>query len=76
MSTMIQIRNVPDDLHRELKSRAAREGMSMSDWLLRELRKSLERPSRGDLLERVSGRSSVAASPAPDEAVREERESR
>jgi len=37
MSKMIQIRNVPDDLHRDLKVRAAAAGMSMSDYIKREL---------------------------------------
>jgi len=38
MSVMVQIRNMPDDLHRRLKSRAALAGMSLSEYLLRELR--------------------------------------
>jgi plasmid stability protein len=37
MSKMIQIRNVPDDLHKQLKIRAAAAGMSMSDYIKREL---------------------------------------
>ena len=37
MSKMIQIRNVPDDLHRQVKIRAAAAGMSMSDYIKREL---------------------------------------
>ncbi|MCU1232639.1 MAG: hypothetical protein JWP63_606, partial [Candidatus Solibacter sp.] len=37
MSKMIQVRDVPDEVHRNLKSRAAREGMSLSDFLKREL---------------------------------------
>lgn len=37
MSKMIQIRNVPDDLHRQLKARAAAEGMTLSDYIKREL---------------------------------------
>lgn len=37
MSKMIQIRNVPDDVHRELKIRAARAGMTLSDFLNAEL---------------------------------------
>ena len=37
MSKMIQIRNVPEDVHRELKARAARVGMSLSDFLKAEL---------------------------------------
>ena len=44
MSVMIQIRNVPSELHRRLKSRAALTGISMSDYILRELRRSLDRP--------------------------------
>jgi hypothetical protein len=44
MPVMVQIRNVASDLHRELKARAALEGMSLSDYLLRELRHALDRP--------------------------------
>ena len=44
MSKMLQIRNVPDDLHARLKARAAYAGMSMSDYVLREIRRSLDRP--------------------------------
>jgi plasmid stability protein len=40
---MIQIRNVPETLHRELKSRAALAGMSLSDYLLNEIRQVAER---------------------------------
>src|SRR5437762_2528893 len=40
MSTMIQIRNVPGDLHRRLKARAALAGMSLSDYLLHEIRRA------------------------------------
>ena len=43
---MVQIRNVPMEVHRRLKARAAVEGLSMSDYILRELRKALDRPSR------------------------------
>lgn len=43
---MIQIRNVPCELHRRLKARAAEEGISMSDFVLREIRESLAVPSR------------------------------
>jgi len=45
--TMVQIRNVPIELHRKLKARAAMEGLSMSDFVMRELRKALERPRTG-----------------------------
>lgn len=44
MSTMVQLRNVPDDIDRTLKARAAGEGLTMSDYVLREVRKALEPP--------------------------------
>jgi plasmid stability protein len=55
-TTMVQIRNVPVEFHRRLKSRAALEGMSMSDYILREMKKSLDRPSRADVLARIRAR--------------------
>ena len=60
MYTM-QIRNVLEDVHRELKARAALAGMSLSEYLLLELRRSLDRPTRAELLRRpvVSGRAEV-----------------
>ena len=51
--TMVQIRNVPTELHRRLKARAAIEGMSMSDFVMRELRKALDRPMRQEILDRL-----------------------
>lgn len=76
MSTMIQIRNVPDDLHREIKSRAALEGMSMSDWLLREIGKVVERPTRREVLARLARRAPVALETSAAQMVREERDRR
>jgi len=49
MTAMIQIRNVPDELHRRLKSRAALAGMSLSDYLLNEIRQVAERPTLDEL---------------------------
>ncbi len=71
---MIQIRNVPDALHRRLKSRAALEGMSLSDYLLNELRRVAERPTLGELRERLQRRPSVAPNVTPEQAVRAERD--
>jgi antitoxin FitA len=51
--TMVQIRNVPVEFHRRLKIRAATEGMSMSDYILREVGKALDRPTRQEMLERL-----------------------
>lgn len=76
MSTMIQIRNVPDAVHRELKSRAALEGVSLSDYLLREIRRIAERPSIDELRARLHSRPSVTLSESPADAVRAERDGR
>jgi antitoxin FitA len=74
MPSMIQIRNVPDALHRKLKSRAALEGMSLSDYLLAELRRVAERPTLGELRERLGRRSAVTPTVSPEQAVRDERD--
>jgi hypothetical protein len=76
MSTMIQIRNVPDALHRRLKSRAALAGMSLSDYLLSELREVAARPTLEELRTRLQGRPQVTPSVAPAQAVRAERDRR
>jgi antitoxin FitA len=76
MGSMVQIRNVPSELHRELKARAALEGMSLSDYLLLEIRHILERPRLEDLQRRLAGRRAVRPRPAPAAAVRAERNSR
>jgi plasmid stability protein len=74
MTAMIQIRNVPDALHRRLKSRAALAGMSLSDYLLSEIREVAERPTLEELRNRLDRRSSVTPSVAPADAIRAERD--
>jgi plasmid stability protein len=54
MTTMIQIRNVPDALHRRLQSRAALAGMSLSDYLLGLIREVAARPTIAELRERLA----------------------
>ena len=76
MSRMIQVRNVPDSLHRTLKSYAALAGMSLSDFLLAEIRRVAERPSIAELRERLRRRSAVTGAVSAAEAVRRERDSR
>lgn len=76
MSKMIQIRNVPDPLHRELKVRAARAGMTLSDYLLEMVKRTLERPEPEELLARLRERRPVYPAEPPAEAVRAERDSR
>lgn len=67
--TMIQIRNVPEDVHRRLKARAAMEGVSLSDLALAELRRSLERPTRRELLDLVASRQPVRSGPSSAEVI-------
>jgi plasmid stability protein len=74
MAVMIQIRNVPETLHRQLKSRAALAGMSLSDYLLSEIRQTAERPTLAELRARMERRPAVTPSVAPAEAVRAERD--
>ena len=76
MTVMIQIRNVPDPLHRQLKSRAALAGMSLSDYLLGEIRRLAERPTLDELRARLERRAAVAPSMEPAEALRLERDRR
>ena len=76
MSKMIQIRNVPDAVHREAKVRAARAGLSLSDFLLRELEQTLSVPPVDVVLARIAGRSRPGLSESPAEAVRAERDRR
>lgn len=73
---MIQLRNVPDDLHRTLKARAALEGLSLSDYLLAEVRRAAERPTTQELRRRLHERAPVGPRMAPARAVRAERERR
>jgi len=76
MSVMIQIRNVPEDLHRRLKSRAALSGQSLSEYLLGQIREVAERPTLEELRERIRTRGSVDLPISPADAVRAEREAR
>lgn len=73
MSTMIQIRNVPEALHRQLKARAAVEGVSMSLYILREIEKSLARPSRREWLQAIRDQPEMVLDPSPADVLREER---
>jgi hypothetical protein len=74
MSKMIQIRNVPDDLHRRLKARAAQEGMSLSDYLLRMAEREAGRVSIAELSERIERRGRVDLGDLPTRIIRETRD--
>jgi len=76
MSKMIQLRNVPDALHRGLKARAAMAGMSLSDYLLAEIKEIAEQPTLGELRDRLHGRKPVGVQIDTARLLREEREAR
>jgi plasmid stability protein len=76
MSKMIQLRHVPDALHRRLKARAALEGLSLSDFLIREARKIAERPTMEEIRIRLAGQASVRPRISPTQVLREERDQR
>jgi len=73
---MIQVRNVPDALHRALKTRSAMAGMSLSDYLLAELKEIAERPTLAELRGRLHKRKPVSTELDTVRLVREEREAR
>ena len=76
MGKMIQPRNVPDALHRGLKARAAMAGMSLSDYLLAEIKEIAERPTLVELRERLHKPKPVSAQINTAHLLREEREAR
>ncbi len=73
-SKMIQIRNVPDDLHRRLKIRAAEKNLSLSDYLLRMAEREVGRPSIAELSERIRRRGRVDLAESPAEIIRRMRD--
>ena len=75
MSRMVQIRNVPDALHRKLKVRAAQAGQTLSDYLLAELERTAARPTRDEMLSRIHGRRRVTLKTSAARVIRDERES-
>ena len=75
MSKMIQIRNVPDAVHRTIKSRAAQAGMTLSDYLLAEIARIAALPTRDEMLARLHSRTPVKLKTAAARVIRRERES-
>ncbi len=73
---MIQVRNVPDQLHRRLKARAAEEGVTLSDLVLAELRMLADRPSWRAFLAQRATPIRADLVPSPAELIRAERDRR
>lgn len=76
MPKMIQIRNVPDEVHRELKIRAARRSQTLSDYLLQLVTGHVSRPSREEVLDRIASRPPMRLSRSSVELIREDRDAR
>jgi antitoxin FitA len=76
MSKMIQVRNVPESVHGTLKSRAAREGMSLSGFIKRELERLAERPTMREWLERTGQAKPIAGKRTAAQIIRELRDER
>jgi plasmid stability protein len=76
MAKMIQIRHVPDALHRRLKARAALAGMTLSDYLRGELEAVAERLTYAELRERLAAAGPAKVRERPAAAVRAERDAR
>jgi len=75
MSKMVQIRNVPEALHRKLKVRAANSGKTLSDYLRAELERLAARPTRDEMMARIHSRKRVTLKTPAAVVIREERES-
>ena len=76
MSKMVQIRDVPNNVHSVLKARAAREGMSLSDFIKRELKRTAERPSILEWLEHTKELKPLKTNRSAAQIIRELRDTR
>ena len=75
MSKMIQVRDVPDQVHSTLKARAAGEGMSLSDFIKRELESSAEQPTMREWLESTRHAKPIPTKRSAAQIIRELRDS-
>jgi plasmid stability protein len=76
MSKMIQVRDVPDPVHHTLKARAAREGMSLSDLIKKELERAAERPTMREWLDRTQRARPIPKNRSAAQVIRELRDAR
>ncbi len=74
MSKMIQLRDVPEAMHSTLKARAAHEGMSLSDFIKRELERAVERPTMREWLERTQQAKPISTKRSAAQVLRELRD--
>lgn len=76
MSLTLQVRNVPDALHHQLEARAAAAGKTLSDYVLDELRRIAESPTRDEILARIRARDPIELCTQAASLVRAERDAR
>jgi antitoxin FitA len=76
MARMLQVRNVPDDVHARLKERAKAAGMSMSEYVLRELKELADKPSLDEIWRRAEARDSSVTLADAAQLIRDERDAR
>lgn len=76
MSKMIQVRDVPEEVHSTLKARAAREGMSLSDFIKRELERTVEQPTMREWLERARHAKPISTKRSAAQLIRKLRDTR
>ena len=76
MSKMIQVRNVPDRLHRELTRRAKARGQALTDYIQELLEREVARPPAAEVLDRIEKRTPVKLRKRPADLIREERSAR
>lgn len=74
MGTLIQIRDVPDDVHRTLKARAAMSGVSLSEYLRGVLGRAVARPTPEELAARIEARGAVELAEPTEVTVRDLRD--
>jgi antitoxin FitA len=76
MAKMLQVRNVPEDVHARLKERARAAGMSMSEYVLRELKELADKPSLDEIWRRAEARDSSVSLAEAAQLIRDERDAR
>jgi plasmid stability protein len=74
MAKMVQIRNVPDNVHRALKVRAAEAGLTLSDYLRAEVHQLAELPTFAELTERIRRRRPVRIKESSASVIRRHRD--
>lgn len=70
MGILVQIRDVPEDVHHTLKARAAMTGVSLSEYVRGVLARTASRPTPSELAARIAARSAVTLDESSEIAVR------